>query len=271
MMKKLTCLILGSLFVFPAIPISFQISIHGLTIGFFHVYGSGNRTTKTIPIIGSPSKIDVSFGKLTIKQGNEQSLVVYADDNLHDHLKQVVSAASIQLGAKENIYFSTKNPIEYTLTLQNTPNDLRASGSSSITTQVMKTEQMKLILSGASKIYIPTLQTKRLTVDAGGDSKVHIPTLQTEVLTVDSSGASKVTIDNGSTDNQKITCSGGSSYNAAGLKSASTTVDFSGACKGSANAQHISGKLSGASKLNIHGNPDDVDVNTSRGSCWNFI
>lgn len=132
------------------------------TYSAHHVIGSGNRTTKTTLITGSPSKVDVSFGNLTIKQGNEQSLIVHADDNLHQHLKQVVSAASIQLGVKENSSFSTKNPIEYTLTLRDMPNDLRVrvSGSSSITTSGNEDCADETYTEWRIKDIFPTLQTK---------------------------------------------------------------------------------------------------------------
>lgn len=103
------------------------ISICGITIiggnpNHNHIVGSGNRTKKTTPITGSPAKVDVSCGNLTLALGNESSLVVDADDNIHDCLKQVVSASAIKLGLKENCSFTPKNPIDYTLTLQKAPN-----------------------------------------------------------------------------------------------------------------------------------------------------
>jgi hypothetical protein len=251
------------------------ITIFGITIingkPVHHTVGSGNRTQKTVQILGSPTKVDVSIGNLTIKQGDEQSLVVHADDNIHQHLKQVITAASIQLRAQDNSSFSTKNPIEYTLTLQNAPNDLRASGCSRITTESIKTQQMRLILSGQSKIYIPTLQTKKLTADVSGQSTLHIPKLKTEALTVDLSGQSKI-MAAGSTNKQSVECSGQSSYKAADLESLSTHIDVSGQSCGEVHAkERVTGDISGMSKLAIHGNPNDVDVDASGMSRWFFV
>lgn len=53
------------------------------TVELGHTVGSGNRTTKTTAISGSPTKVDVSFGNVTIKQGTPPELVVHADDNIH--------------------------------------------------------------------------------------------------------------------------------------------------------------------------------------------
>lgn len=242
------------------------------TVELGHTVGSGNRTTKTTAISGSPTKVDVSFGNVTIKQGTPPELVVHADDNIHKYLKQEITAKSIKLGLQENSYFTTENPIEYTLTLENMPNDLRASGNSSITTPAIKVEQMKLILSGQSKIYIPTLQAKKLAVEASGQSSVRIPAVKTDTVSVDVSGQSDITLA-GSTNKQSVGCSGQSSYKAAELKSGRTDIDVSGQSSGKVLAtEQVTGSVSGMSNLAIGGRPKpNVDVDVSGMSRWFFV
>ena len=217
-------------------PFSMNINNTSITFGSGEkVVGSGVMVEKTVPI-DAVTRVDLqAIGRLEIIQGENEGLVVQAEDNLMEYIITEVNGDQLRLGVQPKFILSPKKEIVYTLTIK----DL---------------EYMEV--SGAATANIPTLETDDLTVQVSGASNCTIDSLTAVTLRVEVSGASHAQI-SGTVDELQADVSGASSLKAGDLESREANVDASGA--GNVTVwvtDDLNADASGAASINYYGDPD---------------
>ena len=152
------------------------------------ITGSGHVVTRERNL--EPfTKIEVSQAlDCEVTQGNEQKIIVEADDNLQDGIITTVSNGVLKISSKYNNYnnvSSKKISVQIPVIL-----GLEATSASSLVTKnVIKGNTIYLKSSSASKI-IANIEAEKIILESTSGSELNIEGKALEVTTVSSSGSS---------------------------------------------------------------------------------
>ena len=196
--------------------------------------GSGHVITEARNV-SDVHAIKVDYpAQILVRQGEEQSVAVEAEDNLLGGLK-----TEFRNGALEIFYRSTEGrhvnptkPVRITIVVQDL-NDLQLTSAGEVIIEGLKTEELNLSLSGA------------------GNMKLNEISLQN--LSVNLSGAGSMTA-SGTVENLGLDINGFGSFNGEQLHGQAATVDLSGA--GTATVwvdEQLDAEISGAGTVNYYG------------------
>ena len=198
------------------------------------IRGSGVVVSETRQV-GDFNAINLSgIGSLTIIQGQQELLIVEAENNLLDHIESTIRGTSLTLGIEKGYTLIPVEDIKYTLTVKNLQ-ELEVSGLGYIFCEQLIADKLAVIALGSSQLVFNDLNTKYISVE------------------IDGAGIMKV---KGKTDFQEIIVSGAGVYDAGYLRSDKAKIDISGA--GSATLwvdSALEAKLSGATSLRYYGKP----------------
>lgn len=212
----------------------------GCTYAFKGVRGNGN-IVKQERNISSFSGLEVGGAfRVFLTQGDEEKLVVEADENLLDIIETKVRGGTLIISTNENIkQFKTMNIY---LTFKDI-DDMEISGACH--------------LSGENKF-----RFNDLDLDCSGASEVDIK-LSANSLNMDISGASSVDLF-GSAERISLDISGASSLDAYELEMVDCDIEVSGAANARISVNNeLSAEVSGASKLRYKGNPKIISHEVS--------
>jgi len=148
------------------------------------------------------------FGRVTITQGDGESLTVETDDNLMQYIETQVRGGTLELGF--------------------TDDDILLNPSDSIIFRLSLVDLTALDASGAGKFEIDELETDRLEVTLSGAGDIRIDSLSVTDLVVTVNGAGQVELA-GQVKTQEITLNGLGNYVATDLESQTATVRVPGA------------------------------------------
>jgi hypothetical protein len=208
----------------------------GISMPSVNVVGSGKTVSETREVSGFHA-IQVSGGsEVDIVQGEEEGLVVEADENLIQYLESRVENGTLYLGVKNE--------------------DVLANLSFKVIKYHLKVKDLDSIsLSGATNLDMASLTTTDLQMNLSGASSVTIDNLIADSLSLESSGASDVNL-SGKCPEQVISIDGGGQYKASDLAGKTVRVDASGAAQLEVSASDtLDLNLSGASKVDYYGDP----------------
>jgi hypothetical protein len=195
--------------------------------------GSGNVTTQNKSIQGVNQVSLDGIGTLILKQGNQESLTIEAEDNIIPHIQSNVNGNKLSLSYDYNMPAPTKT-VKFYLTVK----DLSS-----------------ISISGAVKFETSDFKTQSLVISTSGYSEGSMSGLIINKLTVIISGAGKMNMAGTATD-QTITISGGGDYQAKDLKSQNTTITINGAGEGTLNVSNILNVvIDGSGDISYIGNP----------------
>ncbi|MDD1775383.1 MAG: DUF2807 domain-containing protein [Methanobacterium sp.] len=166
--------------------------------------GSGNVVNTTKNVSGFNQVILSGTGTLIITQGNNESLVIEAEDNVGSNITPIVNNNELILN-QNNTPIPTK-PVKYHLTVK----DLN-----------------KIQIDGAGQIQSDNLNTNNLTININGASQGAMNNLNVVLLTVNINGAGKLNMA-GTTANQTIKISGAGNYSAGNLTSKNAVINIDG-------------------------------------------
>jgi len=177
---------------------------------------------------------------ITVKQGEPQSVIIEADDNIIPVITTKVKSGILHISTNESINNSTK--LNVTIVVANL-DMLDLSGACKLkSTEAISSNEMEIDCSGASEIIIG-LKCKKLEIDFSGAS-TGIFLGKTSTLEIESSGASKI-------DCYKMIAN-------------VVSVDASGASNISFSADKIIKiDASGASSINYKSNGATLEIETS--------
>jgi hypothetical protein len=206
------------------------------------VDGSGQVTQEERQVSGFDRVSLEPLGILEITQGEEESLVIEAEDNLIPYLTSDVSGSTLNLAVQRGIGLNPTKPIRYILTVK---------------------DLSEVQLSGAGEMNLPALETINLTLGASGAGTFKIDELTADELRVEISGTGTVTV-GGVVDRLDINISGAGSFNGADLQANQVEVDISGLGKATVwVVDELDVEISGAGSVSYYGSPSSVTKNTS--------
>jgi len=197
---------------------------------------SGKVLKETRAVSSFKNIIIAGSGQLYIKQGNQESLVIEAEDKVLPEINSEVKDDTLTLSPKESGFsiFSINQPVIYHLTVKNIENinisgDMHISGRNTLTTN-----QLNLEISGAGT----------------ADLKVKVESLKTKI-----SGSSDIIVQ-GSANQQIIEIEGAGEFNGKKLNTKKTRVSISGAGNTIVNAsEELDINISGFGKVQYYGQP----------------
>ena len=210
---------------------------------FNRIDGNRNVVTEDRKIEGDFTRVKVSSGiDLYLTQGDEVSLTVEADENLHDYIKTEVDGDQLKIYVDGNIWRAKARKVHLTVT---TLEELRAtSGSDVIAKSVIKAQDLEVSTS------------------SGADLRMEV---KAENLVTSSSSGSDLRI-SGTADTHNTSASSGSSVNAYQLESKDVTAKVSsGADIGVFASESIDARASSGGDIRYKGNPEKVNKKTSSG------
>jgi hypothetical protein len=201
------------------------------TIGL--VRGSGNVESEEREISGIDEVDFLGMGDLIITQGEEESLVVEADDNVLPLIETDVSGDRLIIGYKTGYNFIPTSNVKFYLTVI----DLDS-----------------ISLKGAGNIDCDNLETGELEFEISGAGDIDF-TLDADELTVTSSGAGDMNF-SGEVQRQDVVISGVGRYNSKELISEECKVTLSGAGSVTVNVtEELDIKVSGVGNVYYIGSP----------------
>jgi hypothetical protein len=192
--------------------------------------------------VGSFDEIQLSgIGNLYIEYGDEESLLIEAEDNLMRYIETDIIGRKLVIGFEENRSIQPTEDIDFYLTVV----DLDG-----------------IAISGLGSINLPEVETDRFEIDISGAGDVSIDALYVERLEVELSGLGDVDIDGGEVDFQDVRISGSGSYSARRLESSEADVHVSGLGSATVTVEdYLDARISGAGDINYYGSPEiDVDI-----------
>lgn len=196
-------------------------------------WGSGNLTNETKDVNGVKQVSLDGMGTIVLKQGDEESLTIEAEDNIMPHIQSKVEGDKLSISYDTNTPTPTKD-IKFYLTVKDI-NSIIISGAGKIESEGFKTQIMSISMDGAGNGDLAGLTLEKLTVNIAGAGKMILAGKCTE---------------------QTITISGAGNYDAKDLVTETTTINIDGAGKGTVNAKKVlNAIISGAGSLNYLGSP----------------
>ena len=216
-----------------------QVSIGNF--GYRTVRGSGEVVTEEIDV-GNFNSVDLTgVGRLTIEIGEEETLVIEAEDNLIEYIETNVRGDTLQIGIRERININPTEPISYSLT-------------------VVSLESISI--TGAGNVSAPDLEAERFSVEISGAGGVDIDNLIADRLDVHISGLGSLNIGGGYVNQQNVHISGSGNHEARDMESTDASIDLSGLGNATVWAtEYLKVDISGAGSVKYTGSPRvDSDV-----------
>jgi len=157
------------------------------------VYGSGNVVKETRVLQDFTEVVLSEEGDLFIEIGNQNKLVIEAEDNLQEYL--IPETGDNVLNIKklpENITLNTTKPIRYYLTVK---------------------ELKSLTGKNSGDVNITEVYTDSFSVRITGSGSVHIGKLYAQHLEIELTSSGNLTIDSGEAEEQLVKLSSSGEYN----------------------------------------------------------
>ena len=201
------------------------------TIGL--VRGSGDIETEERNVSGFHKVSLEGIGNLIVTQGDEESLVIEADDNIISLIRTDVFAHRLTIGFKRGYNFIPTVKIKYYLTVIDL-DKISLSGTGDIDCDNFSTDKLEFEISGAGDI----------------DFNINAESVETT-----SSGAGDINLA-GKVDSQEIDISGVGKYDAEELESRECSISLSGAGSVTVNtSEELDISISGVGNIYYAGDP----------------
>jgi len=204
------------------------------------VEGHGNVVTKERKA-DSFTGVKVSSGiDVYLKQGNEESVSVEADENLHEYILTEVRGGVLNVYSEYNIRHAEKMRVNVVM---KEINSIRTTSAGDVVGQTpINSDRLELSASSAGDIKIEThAKTVNIDISSSGDISV-----------------------SGDTDFLRADLSSAGDLNAYDLKSREADVSVSSAGDADINvSERITARASSAGDINYKGDPKYVDAHSS--------
>ena len=209
------------------------VSIVSCKLPFGLVRGSGDIETETVEVSGFKEVVLSGVGNLIIEQGDEESLIIEADDNILSLIEVEVSRDKLTIGMKKNYNFMPTSNIKFYLAVIDL-DAITVSGAGDIDFKEFETDELEFEISGA------------------GDIDFNI---NADKIEIRSSGAGSITL-TGKVDRQEIFINGVGKYDAEKLESKECEIDISGAGTATVNVSELLDiSISGVGNVYYMGEP----------------
>jgi hypothetical protein len=199
------------------------------------VKGSGTVVKERRDVSGFDGIALAGSGAVIVTQGDEESLVIEAEDNLIPLIETKVEDGILEIGTKDdNVTLAPTEPMVFHVGIK-LFNSVSLAGSGRLESDGVKTGHLQVDLAGSGKVEISNLDAERVTVDIGGSGKAVLA---------------------GTTGSQTVNIAGSGSHDTPGLESRSATVNISGSGKAVVWAKDdLDVNLTGSGKVEYFGEP----------------
>jgi hypothetical protein len=170
-----------------------------------------------------------------IEVGNEEKLVIEAQENLIPYFETTVTGEMLKIKARDGANLNPTAPVNFYLTVK---------------------ELDTLVLTGSGNIEAPALRADKFSVELGGSGDIEVAGVTADALEVQISGSGTLRASGGRVGKQEVTISGSGKYEARGLQSNEADVTISGSGSMTINVrQNLEVNISGSGSVRYVGNP----------------
>jgi uncharacterized protein YceK len=167
--------------------------------------GSGNVINKTVNVKDISSVTMEGIGNLTIKQGDNEGLVLTGEDNILSVIKTDVKNDELKIDCPEGMPNPTKE-LNYELTVKDLK-EISMYGSSAIKFEKFKTNKLELNIFGENLVELNNITVNRLISNGYGSFRLKANgTAKEQLITINGLGDYKS--ENLTTDNSEVTING---------------------------------------------------------------
>jgi len=170
------------------------------------VRGSGHVETEERTVRDFDRVVVEGEGTLLLEQGDDERLVIEAEDNLLDELTSDVHDDTLELTQRRNVSLRPTKPIIYHLQMR----DIRAvrlRGSGNLRADEIETPDLELDIEGSGSMDVEELVAERLDAQIDGSGDIQL---------------------GGEVDWQRVRIFGSGEYSGFGLRSEECIVDIEG-------------------------------------------
>ncbi len=231
------------------------------------VQGSGNVVSEERPVSGFDQVALLGVGDVIITQGEAESLLIEAEDNLLPYITSEVRNGKLEIGYKPEMAFSFRptRPIKFHVAMK-TVTAVELSGSGNISAENLVADELKLTLSGSGNIHIDRLDAGALRSSLSGSGDLEVASISAKTVDTTLSGSGKCAL-SGQAADQSMRISGSGNYRAADLESrrASLTITGSGDVEAWV-TEKLDVSVTGSGDIRYYGAPDISEHITGSGS-----
>ncbi len=198
------------------------------------IRGSGKVIQEKRDVRGFDGVKLAGTGELDLRQGEQESLTIEADDNILPRILTEVTGGTLVIRMERGVSVSPTTPIQYSLTVKDLAN-LELSGSGKINSGPLHSRDFSVRLPGSGSIRFDDLTADTLTAEISGSGSIQVP---------------------GKVVSQNVSISGSGDYDGRSLQSRSADVSVSGSGDSTVWAQdQLSAHISGSGRIDYYGNP----------------
>jgi hypothetical protein len=201
------------------------------------VQGSGNIKSETRALADFET-VSVGYpAEVTIKQGEKNSIVITADDNLLKQLSTDIDEGVLEIANRERDWDDRVRPTEPVVIV------------------ITLKDVSKLVMPSAGTLLVNDLKTESLELIVSGAGDISLNNLEVNSLEVTLSGAGSISAD-GKAESLGVRISGFGSFDGGDLQSQTSSVRITGAGSATVWAEEsLSARISGAGDISYYGDP----------------
>lgn len=169
------------------------------------VKGSGDMETEKREVSGFDEILFTGIGNLIIEQGDEESLVVEADDNIIGLIETKVKSDVLHIGFKRGVKIIPTSKIKFYLTVEDLDR-IDLTGLGDIDSDIFETDELELNISGSGDIKF-NIEAKNIEINVSGLGNINL---------------------SGKVDHHRVQISGSGKYDAEELESNDCEIEISG-------------------------------------------
>jgi hypothetical protein len=208
------------------------------------VRGSGNLIKEERSLTGIQRVMLATLGDLTISLGDQEKLIIEAEDNLMPYLTSLVRGGKLEIASEPGSNLQPTQPIRFHLIVK----DLDG-----------------LETASSGNISAPEMRANRFKITSSSSGNIDLAGLFADMLDVEMSSLGDVTIKAGEIPEQNVEIDSSGNYNAQNVVSQRATVRLNS--NGNATVRisdSIQANLTSSGNLNYYGNPRlDIDSSSS--------
>ncbi len=191
------------LFIVFAIYLAMLTACNNVVAGQQAVRGSGKIVSETRPVSNITAVNHGTIGDLTITLGDQETLIVEAEENLLSYLETPVTNGTLTIRNKSGASLNPTRPVRYQLTVK---------------------ALQSLSNSSTGNILAPVMNGQDIAINLNSTGNITVDGIQADTLKVNSSSTGDITIKGGQVGRQEISLSSTGKYQADGVKSQSAQV-----------------------------------------------
>ncbi len=191
------------------------------------VLGSGKVVRETRPVSGFTSIALTCAGDVQLTQGDSDSLVIEAEDNILPLLVSEVQGSQLVLKSQPNTSYSTTRGVRFIITVKDL-NAIQSSASGNVDAGEVKTGSFNLVLSGSGNVTLAGLQASSLTVEVTGSGNADVRGGSANQITANLHGSGDFTAPNLESQTAQVAVTGSGLARVWAKTSLSATLSGSG-------------------------------------------